>query len=72
MFILYTDGLTGRVIGYNKVVDDEVVDNITTFLMPDDMVVDIKDCGKDFIYYEDGKIIRKECKEDSDFLSAVN
>ena len=51
MFILYTDGLTGRVIGYNKVVDDEDVDNITTYLMQDDMVVDIKECGKDIINY---------------------
>lgn len=72
MFILYTDTLTKRIVGYNKVVNDEFVDNISTFLLPDEMLSDIEGYIGGFVYYEDGKILRKECKEDTDFFSRLD
>lgn len=72
MFVLYIDALTKKIIGYNKVVYDKLVDNISTFILPDEMLSKIDGFIGDSIYYINGEILRNECNEDIDFFENLN
>lgn len=65
MIEIYVNPLTRVINGYNKVVNDENVDNVTTFLVSNEMLGTLEHMREMPLFYVDGKVTSHNDNEDA-------